>query len=171
MLRLKWVKHEKKQTKNKQINKQKTRRLTEFVIVVLCNTQKHIHFILSRNLSKWSYWEQLAVHSQRKFNSLRGSDCIWQHKSGSVMIWLMVYCLVALSHYLNQCWYITTDVLSPSCEGDCKLSGQNNVLSKYCKKFFLKYQPYITMTKLPSVNLVNMSSYDALYIQIQVSSI
>ena len=36
-------------------------------------------------------------------NSLRPSDAIWRHRSGSTLAQVMVCCLTAPSHYLNQC--------------------------------------------------------------------
>ena len=40
------------------------------------------------------------------FNSLRPSDAIWWHRSGSTLAQVMACCLTAPSHYLNQCWLI-----------------------------------------------------------------
>ena len=40
------------------------------------------------------------------FNSLRPSDAIWRHRSGSTLAQVMACCLTAPSHYLNQCWLI-----------------------------------------------------------------
>ena len=39
-------------------------------------------------------------------NSLRPSDTIWRHRSGSTLAQVMACCLTAPSHYLNQCWLI-----------------------------------------------------------------
>ena len=44
------------------------------------------------------------------FNSLRPSDAIWQHRSGSTSAQVMACCLTAPSHYLNQCWLIISKV-------------------------------------------------------------
>ena len=41
-------------------------------------------------------------------NSLRPSDTIWRHRSGSTLSQVMACCLTAPSHYLNQCWLIST---------------------------------------------------------------
>ena len=41
---------------------------------------------------------------QMWINSLRPSDAIWRHKSGSTLAQAMAWCLTAPSHYLNQCW-------------------------------------------------------------------
>ena len=51
-------------------------------------------------------------------NSLRPSDAIWGQRSGSTLAQLMACCLMAPSHYLNQCWLITSKVLWHSSEGN-----------------------------------------------------
>ena len=53
------------------------------------------------NLEHW-YWPLL--------NSLWPSDTIWQHKSESTLAQVMACCLMAPSHYLNQCWLIISKV-------------------------------------------------------------
>ena len=45
-----------------------------------------------------------------KFNSLRPSDAIWWHRSGSTLAQVMACCLTAPRHYLNQCWFIISKV-------------------------------------------------------------
>ena len=39
-------------------------------------------------------------------NSLRPSDAIWWHRTGSTLAQVMACCLTAPSHNLNQCWLI-----------------------------------------------------------------
>ena len=39
-------------------------------------------------------------------NSLWLSDSIWQHRIGSTLAQVMACCLLAPSHYLNQCWFV-----------------------------------------------------------------
>ena len=43
-------------------------------------------------------------------NSLRPSDAIWQQRSMSTLVQVMACCLMAPSHYLNQCWLIISGV-------------------------------------------------------------
>ena len=43
-------------------------------------------------------------------NSLWPDDTIWWHRS-KALAWVMVCCLAARSHYLNQCWLPITQVL------------------------------------------------------------
>ena len=49
-------------------------------------------------------------------NSLWPSDIIWRHKSGSTLAQVMACCLMAPSHYLNQCWLIISKVQWDSSE-------------------------------------------------------
>ena len=44
------------------------------------------------------------------FNSLRPSDAIWRHRSGSTLAQVMACCLTAPSHYPNQSWLIISKV-------------------------------------------------------------
>ena len=39
------------------------------------------------------------------------TDAIWRHRSGSTLVQVMAWCLMATSHYLNQCWLILNEVL------------------------------------------------------------
>ena len=41
-----------------------------------------------------------------KNDSLWPSDAIWGQRSGSTLAQVMACCLMATSHYLNQCWLI-----------------------------------------------------------------
>ena len=50
------------------------------------------------------------------FNSLGPGDAIWQQRSGSPLAQIMACCLMAPSHYLNQCWLIINEVLWHSLE-------------------------------------------------------
>ena len=44
-------------------------------------------------------------------NSLGPSDTIWHWRSWSTLVQVMACCLMAPSHYLNQCWLINSKVL------------------------------------------------------------
>ena len=50
-------------------------------------------------------------------NSLGLSNTIWWHRSGSTLAQVMACCLMAPSHYLNQCWLIISKVQLHSSEG------------------------------------------------------
>ena len=44
------------------------------------------------------------------FNTLWPNDTIWWHISGLTLAQVMAWCLMAPSHYLNQCWLIISEV-------------------------------------------------------------
>ena len=44
------------------------------------------------------------------FNSWWPGDAIWWLRSGSTLVQVMACCMTAASHYLNQCWLITSKV-------------------------------------------------------------
>ena len=70
-----------------------------FSMEELCKIQTHPCIHLS--------WKNV---SKQKINSLRPShsDAILRHRSGSTLAQVMACCLTAPSHYLNQCWLIST---------------------------------------------------------------
>ena len=57
------------------------------------------------------------VNRVANINSLWPSDTIWRHNSGSTLAQVMACCLMAPSHYLNQCWLIISNVEWHSSEG------------------------------------------------------
>ena len=50
---------------------------------------------------------------------------IWLQRPGSTLAYVMVCCLTAPSHYLNQCWLITGEVLWHSLNGNFIGNAQN----------------------------------------------
>ena len=48
----------------------------------------------------------LTINQHWLVNSLWPSDAIWPQRSGSTLAQVMACCLMAPSHYLNQCWLI-----------------------------------------------------------------
>ena len=52
-------------------------------------------------------WHKLITYT----NSLWPSDVIWRQGSRSTMARVMACCLMAPSHYLNQCWLMISEVL------------------------------------------------------------
>ena len=46
------------------------------------------------------------------FNSLRPNDAIWRQWSWTALAQVVACCLMAPSHYLNQCWLITTELIN-----------------------------------------------------------
>ena len=56
----------------------------------------------------------MCAHS---WNSLWSSDAVW--RQWSVLAQIMVCCLVASSHHLNQCWLIISEDLRNSSKASC----------------------------------------------------
>ena len=53
----------------------------------------------------------ICVTRPQWVNWLWPCDTIWRQRSGSTLAQVMAWCLMAPSHYLNQCWLIITEVL------------------------------------------------------------
>ena len=49
--------------------------------------------------------------------------------SGSTLAQVMSCCLMALSHYLNQCWHLISEVLWDSPESNFTVSGEATILN------------------------------------------
>ena len=60
------------------------------------------------NNKLWTKWQ--GIMSLPVFLLLWPSDTIRRHKSGLTLAQVMVCCLTAPSHYLNQCWLIINKV-------------------------------------------------------------
>ena len=65
-------------------------------------------------------------------NSLWPNNVIWWHRSGSTLAQVMVCWLTAPSHYLNQCWYLISEVKRYWPESNFTVSVQPTML---CNKF------------------------------------
>ena len=61
---------------------------------------------IRRNENVINALKQKVLDTHWHVNSLWHSDAIWQLRSGLTLAQLMVCCLTAPSHYLNQCWLI-----------------------------------------------------------------
>ena len=62
----------------------------------------------------------LSIYDSVKWciNSLWRNDAIWRHRSRSTLAQVMAWCRQAPSHYLNQCWLISSKVQWHSVEGN-----------------------------------------------------
>ena len=74
-------------------------------VIVMCVIRKgHFYNELASNRS------EAITQTDQWFNSLRPSDAICRHRSGSTLAQVMACCLTAPSHYLNQYWLIIIEV-------------------------------------------------------------
>ena len=51
----------------------------------------------------WVQYKYIETSMQCRINSLGPSDAIWWHRSKPTLVQVMACCLMAPSHYLNQC--------------------------------------------------------------------
>ena len=92
----------------------------------------------------------------REFNSLSPSDAIWWHWSGSALIQVMAWCLMAPSHYLNQCSLSINEVLWHAPVSN--FTGTDQLHSMNYKIPFLKSLPLHSRTnesKLHYIHQIN----------------
>ena len=83
-----------------------------------------IHMIVANFLMLISQWSLLHKHAYN-IDSLRPSDAIWWHRSRSTLAQVMACCLMAPSHYRNQCWLIFSKVQWHPLEGNCTKIAQS----------------------------------------------
>ena len=87
------------------------------------------------------------VKQFKQFNSLWPSDATWQHKFGSTLGQIMACCLMAPSHYLNQCLLIISEVQWQSPDGIWPEIPQPPITKISLKMTFLKFY-----SNLPGAN-------------------
>ena len=103
---------------------------------------KHFH---SENIFQNVFGKMAAILcGLQKVNSSWPIDAIWQHRSGSTLAQVMAWCLMAPSHYLNQCWFIISEVLWHSPGGNFMLKIP--ILNMSLKITNLRLQPHIPGT-------------------------
>ena len=56
------------------------------------------------------------------------SDALWWYRYGSALSQVMVCCLTAPNHYLNQCWFLINEALSHSSEINFAASAPATIL-------------------------------------------
>ena len=85
------------------------------------------------------------------FNSLVPSDAIWRHRTWSILIHVMAWCLMAPSHYLNQCWLLISEVLWYSPQGNFKTTAIS--LTGHELTNFLNQETHHDMIRLNLLNI------------------
>ena len=86
---------------------------------ICCHSSAVFNIILywTTQLYIWKSVPQFATVGNH-LNSLRPSDAIWRHRSGSTLAQVMACCLMEPSHYLNQYWLIITNIQFHSSDGN-----------------------------------------------------
>ena len=91
----------------------------------------------------WKCCQQSGGHFVLATVSLWASGAIWRQRYGSTLVQVMACCLMASSHYLNQCWLITIKVQWHSSGGNfaINISAINhwNKLEYYLSKILFKW--------------------------------
>ena len=98
----------------------KEEHMLDFVlpINIPCHTARWgMRWLLRRMWRKLTRLQGTTLYNGR-LNSLWPSDAIWRHRSESTLIQVMACCLMAPSHYLNQCWLVISEVQWQSPEGN-----------------------------------------------------
>ena len=84
---------------------------------------KYISMVLGKRnvkpLECLMLWLELDPFCYTQFNSFWPSGVIWWHRTGSPVPQIAACCLMAPSHYLNQCWLIVDKIQWHSSEGNC----------------------------------------------------
>ena len=78
-----------------------------FVVVVLVSWLLHCLWDSLAPVPVKQPWRKKVINSlwpSDTINSLWPNDAIWWHSSGSTLAQVMACCLMAPSHYQNQCW-------------------------------------------------------------------
>ena len=149
---------------------------------VVCPLGTHIDFfVTSKTWLSSAWWPSLRkLDAQTKsfpmkniwVNSLRPSDAIWRHRSGSTLAQLLACCLTAPSHYLNQCWLIISKVLWHSSAGDFIRDTSATIHYKFSLKFsFLKFKfksPRGQWVKMIKHHHAGMASFSLLAFRVTV---
>ena len=77
---------------------------------------------------------QKQYQSSGGISPLTHCGSLWQHRSGSTLPQVIVCCLLAPSHYLNQCWLVISEIKWQSPEDDyTKDSSDINCWNKHNK--------------------------------------
>ena len=95
-------------------------------------------------------WVWLLIHALISVKSLWPSDAVWRrHWTGSLLSQVMACCLVAPSHYLNQCWLIISGDQRHQFEGN--FTRDRSVVNHYIisKITYLKFH-----SNLPGANVL-----------------
>ena len=83
------------------------------MLISMSYTYAHTHKVCD-NL-QWTMAEILRclcvkeVTQWEAISSLWPSDAIWRHRTWSTLVQVMACCLMAPTHYLNQCWLIISE--------------------------------------------------------------
>ena len=91
-------------------------------------SQVQLRVIIMWSITAILHEHMIFQHTVNMVNPLWPSDTIQRHRSGSILVHGMAWCLTAPSHYLNQCWLFIDEVLWHSTESNFTASAKVTVL-------------------------------------------
>ena len=86
-------------------------------MMTTCGQQNLREYLLLKSVLNFSFYLDTALKSPPALKSGQ-SDALWWQRSGSPLTQVMACCLMAPSHYLNQCWLIIREVVWHSHESN-----------------------------------------------------
>ena len=83
-------------------------------------TKLYVQSLIDLHVTSYNKTRTLSSiqSSPQTLHSLGSGDTIWGYWALSTLVHVMDCCLIAQSHYLNQCWFIIDEVLWQSHEGN-----------------------------------------------------
>ena len=110
-------------------------------------------YLITMMSYRWYFASWLVLLVTVWVNSLWPNDAIWRHRSGSTLAQVMACCLMAPSHYLNQCWLIINKVQRHLAERNFTRKTQPSVTKVISKITYPKFN-----LNLPGSNELSGSS-------------
>ena len=112
-------------------------------------------------------WNPCARSSAKPINSLAGpSDSIQWHRSGSTLVWVMAWCLMAPSHHLYQYGLLITTVQWDSSEA----INHWSYLKNYKHKILLKSHRGQWVNQIIANNCHNHTTKPLLWLSVNIDS-
>ena len=99
----------------------------------------------ARSAGQWDTHSSTGTmwHASATLNSLRPSGTIWPHRSWSTWDQIMACCLMAPSHYLNQCWHIISLILWHAPESNITAGSWSTIQYNEFKNILLRLLPNV----------------------------
>ena len=98
---------------------------------------------LSTSICNAVYTHTCTQSHIHRVSSSWPSDAIWRQRYGSTSVQVMACCLMAPTHYLNQCWLTMNKVLWHSYEGIIIRRSEDTNHKTRLKFAFLRSQPHL----------------------------
>ena len=98
----------------------------------------------------------IQIMTGHQCNSLWASDAIWWHRYGSPLAQIMSWCLKVLSHYLNQCWLVISEVAFTW--GQFHRDCTSNCSVQWVWKLYFSYYCHISQAPMSKHTMCTVTS-------------